>query len=217
MLLTALLCAAISGTELGQPASALDAIDSALVARLPDNFAGPDQVDPETAALFATPVAKVNGRAILAGTILVRWDDYLQHVKLKLSPEEYAKTIHEIIQKELPGAIINQAVLHEAEIYFQAEKQVSIRPQLEFMWEVEKLRLARELARNNRQYLIRFPLDGVREEIFRKRTIQFYLEYLATKFDGQPAEKLREHLFQIRQNAKIETAYSIDFTETNTR
>src|SRR5262245_9811474 len=114
MLMTALLFAAISGADLDQPASALDAVDSALVARLPDYFAGPDEIDPETAALFATPVAKVNGREILAGAILMRWDDYLQQVKSRLSPEEYAKIIHEIIQKNLPDAIINRAVLHEA-------------------------------------------------------------------------------------------------------
>lgn len=214
MLVTALLFAAISGTDLDQPVSAVDAVNSALLARLPEYFATPDQIDPETAALFATPVAKVNGRAILAGTILERYDLELQHLQHTLSPEKYAKSVHDIIRTNLPHAIIRQIVSHEAETHFSAEEQVGMRQQLEFKWKKEKMSLARELAGNTPQYLIRVSLDDIRETFFQEEMARAYLR---VKIYGQRSEKINDYFRQIPENAKIETAYSVDFRETYTR
>jgi len=202
---TLLVCAAILSTDAESPASAIDAIEQSAVAQLTEYFVEPDA---EAAALFAMPVATVNGQTILAGAVLSRYSGYLQQVRVRISPEEYAQAVQDIIQRDLPSHIIAQTIWSEVKGHSTTETQNDIRRQLERMWNSELLRLAQELKGNE----LTFPtsLAVLHEQFIRQGLIQ---SFLTAKFVNLPSEEFREYQSQLLQDAQIETAYTVSFDE----
>jgi hypothetical protein len=131
MLPALLLCSTMFFTDSEPPASALVAVENAALARLPDYFGEPD---PEAAALFAMPVAKVNGQAILVGTALSNYDDYLQHARGRISKEEYAQVVQEIIRRELPRLIFAEAVWSDVQAHVPADAESAARRRIDALW-----------------------------------------------------------------------------------
>ncbi len=202
-----LLCAAISEAAVDQPASAVDAVDSALLARLPSYFVEQGQGDPSVIALFAMPVAKINGRVIFAGTILRPLDDYMQELQSQNTPEKYAEILQGVIRSELPETIVSQVVLLEAEARF--DRQDAVWQELEAEWLREKVQIARQLTSRKGRFPIRYSLDDLRERFFQRKLIQ---HYLIQRFGEQP-EEMREYFRQIPLSAEVETLYSFAWPE----
>lgn len=229
MLLTVLLCSAMLEAAFEQPVSAMDAMDAAVVARLPDHFREPDLF---FQALFDMPVAQVNGEVIPARRILSRYAAHLSQISDRVSIEQFYRIVQDIIQRDLLG-VVQAAALERSLIAELPQAQLDgMRETATRFWKRELSRLARELQHRDLENPLPVSLEVIQQDFIRQFLVRSYLEAKADAMDPIPNlndldEKAQQSYWKKRQaainklindavkQAKIDTEFAISWPKAD--
>lgn len=156
-------------------------------------------------ALLETPVARVNGETISMGMVLFRYEHFLDQLEQTSTPVDFAKGVHQIVERDL-GRYIEVLLLRQAaEKHWSPEQLALLSRWSEQRWTEEMLpRMALEFADRSVTTIETHLIDDLRGEFLHVELAQEYLRLRA-----QEGESMRDVVRELRAKAQIQTAYEL--------